>query len=52
MYNIFTANSKTEKRLQKFLSLKKDIENKLNRLKENPRGAVGAHPLKGRLSGK
>ena len=52
MYNIFTANSKTEKRLKDYLLLRKDIEDKLNRLKENPYKANGAHKLHGRLEGK
>jgi mRNA-degrading endonuclease YafQ of YafQ-DinJ toxin-antitoxin module len=52
MYEIFTANSKTEKRLSEYTKLKKDIKNKLDKLKENPRRANGAHPLHGRLSGK
>lgn len=52
MYKIFTANSKVEKRLQRYLDLRKDIKNKLERLKEDPRRNIGAHPLKGRLSGK
>ncbi len=52
MYKIFTANSKTEKRLQKYISTRKDIKEKLKRLKINPRKANGAHPLHGKLEGK
>ena len=52
MYSIFTANSKTEKRLLEYVALRDDIKDKLNRLKENPRRANGAHPLHGRLAGK
>jgi len=52
MYKIYTANSKAEKRLQKYLRFRKDIFNKLKKLKENPRRQIGAHPLHGRLSGK
>ena len=52
MYKIFTANRKTEKRLQKYLSSRNDIRNKLNALKVFPRRANGAHPLHGRLEGK
>ena len=52
MYEIYTANSKTEKRLSKYIKLRKDVGDKLNKLKENPHKANGAHPLHGRLSGK
>ncbi len=52
MYSIFTANSKTEKRLQQYLSLRKDIKDKLNRLRQNPYREIGAHLLQGRLKGK
>ncbi|MBU4069772.1 MAG: type II toxin-antitoxin system mRNA interferase toxin, RelE/StbE family [Nanoarchaeota archaeon] len=52
MYKIFTANSKTEKRLKNYLHAKKDIKDKLERLKINPRKELGAHPLHGRLKGK
>jgi len=52
MYTLFTANSKTEKRLQEYLSLRADIKEKLERLKVDPRKVNGAHPLHGRLEGK
>lgn len=52
MYKIFTANTKTERRLKKFLFLRADIREKLNKLKVDPRRANGAHPLHGRLDGK
>ena len=52
MYKIFTANSKTEKRLKDYLSSRKDIKDKLDRLKVNPYKANGAHRLHGRLTGK
>ncbi|GBE20571.1 hypothetical protein BMS3Abin17_01312 [archaeon BMS3Abin17] len=52
MYKIFTANSKVEKRLQKYLKMRGDIKSKLIRLKSNPRKEIGAHPLHGRLSEK
>lgn len=51
-YRIYTANSKTEKRLLEYASLRQDIKDKLDRLKEEPRRANGAHPLHGRLTGK
>jgi len=52
MYNIFTANSKTEKRLLEYISLRADIKEKLEKLKFNPRKEAGAHPLYGKLTGK
>ncbi len=52
MYKIFTANKKTEKRLQEYLALRKDIKDKLDKLLLEPRRTNGAHPLHGRLSGK
>jgi addiction module RelE/StbE family toxin len=52
MYKIFTANSKTEKIMQKYLSLRADIKEKLEKLKIEPRRAIGAHPLHGRFEGK
>ena len=51
MYKVFTANTKTEKRLQKYIDLRSDIRDKLERLKNNPRKANEAHPLHGRLAG-
>ena len=35
MYKIFTANTKTEKILLKYISIKQNIKNKLDLLKEN-----------------
>ncbi|MEK6935865.1 MAG: hypothetical protein AABW67_03690 [Nanoarchaeota archaeon] len=52
MYKIFTANKKTEKILQEYVSQRQDIKNKLDLLKINPRKYNGAHPLHGRLKGK
>ena len=52
MYEIFTANSKTEKRLLSYILQRKDIKDKLDKLMINPRIANGAHPLHGRLKGK
>ncbi|MEM4271477.1 MAG: hypothetical protein QXD13_00055 [Candidatus Pacearchaeota archaeon] len=52
MYDIYTANKKTEKRLLEYFSLRLDIKEKLERLKAEPRKANGAHPLHGRLAGK
>jgi len=52
MYSLFTENSKTEKRLREYIISRKDIKDKLDRLKENPRKANGAHQLHGKLIGK
>jgi hypothetical protein len=52
VYKIFTANSKTEKRLKEYLSCREDIKEKLDKLKIEPRKDNGAHPLHGRLEGK
>ena len=52
MYKLFVANSKTERLLNKYIKLRQDIKNKLDKLKENPRKANGAHPLHGKLKGK
>jgi addiction module RelE/StbE family toxin len=52
MYALFIANSKTEKELRGYLSLREDIKNKLDRLKENPYHSNEAHKLFGRLNGK
>jgi mRNA-degrading endonuclease YafQ of YafQ-DinJ toxin-antitoxin module len=52
MYSLSVANSKTEKLLLNYIKLRKDIINKLDKLKENPRRENGAHPLHGRLNGK
>lgn len=52
MYTLFVANSKTEKRLQEYISFRNDISEKLDRLKIEPRRANGAHNLHGKLEGK
>ncbi|MBM3233976.1 type II toxin-antitoxin system mRNA interferase toxin, RelE/StbE family [Candidatus Pacearchaeota archaeon] len=52
MYKIFTANSKTEKRLMEYICSRDDIREKLEKLKVEPRRVNGAHPLHGRLEGK
>jgi len=52
MYSIYTANSKTEKRLGEYVSFRQDIKEKLERLKQEPRKANSAHQLHGRLKGK
>ena len=52
MYEIYTANRRTEKRLQALIALRNDIKEKLHRLTTNPRQELDAHPLHGRLAGK
>lgn len=51
MYKVHVANSKTEKTLLKYISSRSDIKDKLERLKEEPRKANGAHSLHGKLAG-
>jgi mRNA-degrading endonuclease YafQ of YafQ-DinJ toxin-antitoxin module len=52
MYNLVTANIKTEKLLRNYIELRHDLKNKLNRLRENPYVELGAHRLYGKLEGK
>ena len=52
MYNIYSSNKKVEKKLDYFLSIRKDVIQKLERLKINPRRECDAHPLHGKLRGK
>ena len=52
MYDLFTANSKTERRLKEYIASRNDIKNKLEKLKQDPHKANGAHTLHGRLAGK
>ena len=52
MYEIYPGNKRVEKKLNKLIKTRKDIVEKLQRLKEDPRKNVGAHPLHGPLAGK
>ena len=52
MYEIHTINSKTEKKLKKYIESRRDIKNKLDKLRENPYKNNGAHKLHGRFEGK
>jgi len=52
MYKIFIANLKAKKNLKEYMQSRKDISDKLDRLKLNPRIALDAHPLHGKLRGK
>ncbi len=51
MYKLYT-DVKTEKKLREYMAVRNDIKDKLDRLKENPRKANGAHQLHGKLKGK
>ncbi len=52
MYKIFISNKKVKKKLNRYISERRDIPSKLDRLKTNPRKECGAHPLHGKLKGK
>ena len=52
MYKISITSSKVKKRLFEYLKSRNDIKNKLEKLKINPRGEIGAHLLHGRLADK
>ena len=52
MYKIFIANRKTERKLIEYMRIRKDIKEKLQKLRTNPREDIGAHPLHGRLDSK
>ena len=52
MYEIYTANTKTEKRLLDYIQQIPSIKRKLENLKISPRSTAGAHPLHGKLKGK
>ena len=52
MYEIYTANNKTEKMLEYYIKKRSDIFKKLQKLRQSPRTEIGAHPLHGRLAGK
>ena len=52
MYEIYTANKKTEKMLEHYTKERQDVINKLQRLKQSPRTEIGAHTLHGRLTNK
>lgn len=52
VYEIYPANRRVEKTLQELILLRKDIVDKLRRLKDDPRRALDAHFLHGQLKGK
>jgi len=52
MYKITTRSKKAEKQFHEVLNSRQGIPEKLELLKENPRKALDAHKLKGKLKGK
>lgn len=51
-YTFTTRSRKAEKQFQTVLRSRDDIKDKLELLRENPRSALDAHKLKGKLTGK
>ena len=52
MHKTRTANTWVEKRLRKYIRLRPSITAQLDRLRGNPKKALGDHPVRGRLAGK
>lgn len=52
MYEIYLTNKKVEWKFEYYLKIRKDMKDKLMRLKINPRKACAAHQLHGELKGK
>ena len=52
IYEIKTRNKNVNKKLKEYNLSRDGIEEKLERLKINPRTEIGAHPLHGKLKGK
>ena len=52
MYKLTTRSKKDEKQFYQVLQSRQGIPEKLANLQENPRTMIGAHKLKGKLSGK
>ena len=52
MYNFTTRSRKAEKQFYEIFNSRKDIKDKLQRLKNDPRRELDAHKLKGKLEGK
>lgn len=51
MYEITTKSKRAEKQYYEALQSNSTMSEKLEKLKENPRGCLDAHKLKGKLSG-
>ncbi len=52
MYVFTTRSKKAEKQFYEVINSRKDIKEKLRRLKNDPRRELDAHKLKGKLDGK
>lgn len=52
VYSFTTRSKKAERQFYAVLALREGVRDKLELLREDPRGAVGAHKLKGKLIGK
>ena len=51
MYKIVTRTKSAEKQYFEVFNSRDDIPEKIEKLKENPRGFLDAHKLKGKLEG-
>ena len=51
MYKIVTRTKSAEKQYFEVFNSRDDIPEKIEKLKENPRGFLDAHKLKGKLAG-
>lgn len=52
MYKFTTRSKRAEKQFNQIKELRQDIPKKLERLQEDPRKELDAHPLRGKLEGK
>ena len=52
MYEITTRSKKAEKQFYEILISRESIKTKLEMLRNDPRGQINAHKLKGKLEGK
>ena len=52
MYSFTTRSKKAEKQFSTAIRLRDDMPKKLERLQNDPRRELDAHPLKGKLDGK
>ena len=51
-YSLTTRSKKAEKQFYEILNSRKNIKEKLTKIKSNPRTELDAHKLKGKLQGK
>ena len=52
MYDFTTRSKKAEKQFHAALMMREDTSKKLERLRQDPRKELDAHPLRGKLEGK